>query len=72
MNLLILKSNIRSKKGVANVSNVLDDHPHIDQWTVDLDDCDHVLRIKGSPQLNEEAIRQLIEPLGFYCEDLPE
>ncbi len=70
MNLLILKSDIASIKAVQKVSKVLNPHPRISRWTVDLDDCDKVLRIEMCQSLSEGEVQQLIDPLGYYCEEL--
>ncbi len=72
MELLILRSTINTQEEVHRVSDRLDNHPSIRRWTVDLDDCDHVLRIEALDALNESDIQLLIRPLGLDCEDLPE
>lgn len=70
MDLLILKSDVTSQKGVRKLSRVLDPHPGITRWTVDLDDCDKVLRIELARKLTERDVQRLILPLGYHCEDL--
>ena len=72
MNVLILKSNICSRKKVRRVAKALDSHPVIERWTVDREDCDHVLRIECHIALTDSDIDALIRPYGLYCEDLPE
>ena len=72
MELLILRSTIESEEEVFRVAKQLDNHPSIRRWTVDLDDCDHVLRIEAIDLLNESDIQRLIRTLGLDCEDLPE
>lgn len=72
MNLLILKSNIDSRKGVRQVARVLDSHPAIKHWTVDLDDIDKVLRIEWQHFLSAVDIQRLLKPIGYHCENLPD
>lgn len=47
----------------------LDRHPGIAQWSVDLDDCDHVLRIV-TEQLNISDIETVISEHGYTCSEL--
>lgn len=72
MELLILRSTINTAEEVHRFAGRLDNHPAIRRWTVDLDDCDRVLRTEALNALNESDIQHLIRPLGLDCEDLPE
>ena len=72
MQLLIFKTDIASKKKVKAVQPVFNNHPIIADWSVDTEDIDHVLRVKTDGNLNEKDISDLINPLGFYCEVLPD
>ncbi|WP_421894831.1 hypothetical protein [Marinoscillum sp.] len=72
MNLLILKSNIRTRKKERLVARVLDHHPSIERWTVDREDVDHVLRIEYHSVLTDADIDALLRPFGLYCKGLPE
>jgi hypothetical protein len=69
--LLILRTNIKSKKKLKKVAPLLNDHPLIFNWTLDLEDIDNVLRIEASSELQINNINELIQETGFYCEDLP-
>ena len=69
--LLILRTNIKSKKKLKKVKPILDNHPLIFQWTIDLEDIDNVLRLEASSDLNIKNVNDLIQDKGFYCEDLP-
>ena len=69
--LLILRTNIKSKKKLRRVSRLLDEHPLIYKWTIDLEDIDNVLRVEASSDLEIENVNELIQKEGFYCEDLP-
>lgn len=72
MKLIILRTNIKNKKKVKRIKPILNKHPHIISWSVDIEDIDNVLRIESTNQLFENEVIELIENNGFQCEDLPE
>ena len=72
MNLLIFKTDIKTKKEVKFVRPLFNDHPIITNWSIDIADIDNVLRIEAQDDLNENDIIHLIKTSGFYCEVLPD
>jgi hypothetical protein len=68
--LLILKTNIRSKKKLQILVPAFNGHGSIQRWSVDLEDKDKVLRIVGDEAINEREIIELVKNQGFYAEDL--
>jgi len=72
MRLLILRTNIKTKKKVKKVKPLLNNHPLILNWSVDLEDIDNVLRIEAISNLNELDVKNLVQQKGFYCENLPD
>lgn len=70
MKLLILKTDIKTKKRVKTVSPVFDRITAIDRWTIDLEDVDKVLRIEAKDFLKEEDIVKLMDSYGVWCEEL--
>lgn len=72
MNVLIFKTDIATRKKVREISTILNNLQTVRRWTVDMEDIDNVLRIEASGPLQEHDIVELIKPLGFHCEDLPE
>ncbi len=70
MKLVILKTDIKTKKKVKKVSPVLNEHPNINKWSIDTEDIDNVLRIEATDHLHEEEVKELVSATGFYCEDL--
>ncbi len=70
-NTLILKTDINFQS-LARLKNVFDYHQQIVQWSVDLDDCDRVLRIIATGNLQEQEVTALVKPFGVFCEDLGE
>jgi len=69
MEILILKTNISSKKHVKAVAPLLDGQENISRWNIDLNDIDKVLRIESTEMELTEVV-QLIQEAGFYCEEL--
>lgn len=39
------------------------------RWNVDMQDCDHVLRIEAS-RLTANHIEKLLRDAGYYCEEM--
>ena len=70
MKLLILRTDIKTRKKVRKIKSVFNKHPVIIDWSIDLEDIDNVLRIKAYDELTEEDIISLVQKEGFYCEDL--
>jgi len=68
----ILRTNIKTKKKVKEIKPVLNNHPFILSWTVDLEDIDNVLRIESMSDLYEKDVIGLVRKHGFYCESLPD
>ncbi len=69
MEILVFKTNLANKKLISNVGPVLNIHPHIIKWNVDLHDCDNVLRVI-SKNIEAKEIEQLLLKEGYYCEEL--
>lgn len=67
--ILVFKTNLADSKRVSEVESLLDIHPHIVQWNVDLKDCDNVLRIV-SRNMKAQEIENLLLNAGYYCEEL--
>jgi len=68
--LLILKTNIQSKKKLKLLTPAFNGHQSIQRWTIDLEDIDKVLRVEATENTEEKEIIQLVEKHGFYAEDL--
>jgi hypothetical protein len=69
MPILVFKTNLSSRESVTDISSSLDTHPQIDNWNVDLHDCDNILRIVSS-NIHASEIEQLVGGAGYYCKEL--
>lgn len=67
--ILVLKSNITNYSDLMQIQQPLDLHPEIVKWNVDIDDCDHVIRIV-SPTLTVADIEEIIKSKGYQCSEL--
>jgi hypothetical protein len=66
---LVFRTNIRYKKDIKTLAAVLDDHPFISKWNVDLDDDEKILRIVSLENCANEYIL-LVKNAGYSCEEL--
>lgn len=69
-NVLVFRTDIKTKEKVQEVAVRLNNHPVIADWYVDTEDIDNVLRIETSGTLLESDIVNLMKMSGFYCEIL--
>ena len=67
--ILVFKTNLTDAKRISDVESLLDIHPHIVQWNVDLNDCDNVLRIV-SKNMAAQEVENILLNAGYYCEEL--
>jgi hypothetical protein len=72
MKLVILRTDIKTKKKVKRMKPVFNNHPIINTWSIDTEDIDNVLRIEAEDNLLEDEVKKLVIENGFYCEDLPD
>ena len=67
--ILVFKTNLTDTKRISDVESLLDIHPHIVQWNVDLNDCDNILRIV-SRNIEAQEVENMLLNAGYYCEEL--
>ncbi|WP_140486557.1 hypothetical protein [Flavobacterium sp. GSA192] len=70
-NILIFGTNIKTEYDKMIISKVLNSNPEIEQWNIDLEDIDSVLRIE-SRTLNASQIIKMITEQDFKCSELTE
>ena len=70
MELLLFRTDIKSKKKVKSLKSVFNNHSDILNWSIDLEDIDNVLRIESTKNLTEKDVIGLVEMNGFYIQTL--
>lgn len=65
----IFKTNINTQQDKNTVVNAIAGHFNPTACTVDLEDCDRVLRVVGQ-QLEEEQLISFVRSLGYHCSQL--
>jgi tRNA G26 N,N-dimethylase Trm1 len=69
MEVLVFKTNVRSKKHINKVARTLDQFEDINRWNFDLHDKDKILRIETA-ELSAKVIESSLKQAGYYCEEL--
>lgn len=67
--ILVFKTSLQTESDLRRLAPLLDQHPAIERWTVDLEDCDNVLRIVAFVSCASGVIVAL-RSLGYYCAEL--
>lgn len=70
MEILIFRTDIKTRKKVKAVQPIFNRHPDILKWSVDTEDIDNVLRVETQSRLREHDIIGLTRSCGFHCEIL--
>ncbi len=72
MELLIFRTDIKSKKKVKYLKPIFKKYTDILRWTVDLEDIDNVLRIEATANITADDIIEMVQMHGFYIQTLPD
>lgn len=67
--ILVFKTNLSNIEHIEKVTLLLNHHPHVLEWNVDLHDCDKVLRVIAK-NIRANEVEQIICNAGFYCLEL--
>ena len=67
--ILIFKTNIKTNEDLLMVNDALDKHQHIQEWSVDIEDVDCVLRVVSS-HITTHDIISIINQTGYSCQEL--
>ena len=69
MEVLVFKTNVRSKKNITEVANHLEQFRDIRRWNFDLQDKDRILRVEGA-DISPAAIEDTLQQAGYFCKEL--
>ena len=67
--ILLFRTDIKSEEDKQALQPLLDENKNIEQWNVDLDDEDFVLRIV-SYTLKHEQVIEMVQDRGYKCCEL--
>jgi hypothetical protein len=65
----VFKTNIETEADKSRIGELLSQTPHIEEWSVDNDDVDRVLRVV-SRKLDAYQVIKLINNKGYECREL--
>jgi hypothetical protein len=68
-NILVFKTNVKSDLEFLKIKAILDTNNSIEEWSIDREDKDCVLRIKSNV-ITENKVIALFLDAGFFCEEL--
>tara|TARA_R110002124_G_scaffold86894_1_gene224174 strand:- start:273 stop:491 length:219 start_codon:yes stop_codon:yes gene_type:complete len=72
MELFILSTNVQNRSGKRFLEPLLNQHPSVNKWSIDLEDIDKVLRIEAKDNAKEGDIIELLKNSGIKCASLPD
>ncbi|SDL87674.1 hypothetical protein SAMN05421820_102378 [Pedobacter steynii] len=67
--IIILSTTVNNPTDLQYVSQAMSTFPEIVEWSVDLEDCDKILRIVCENNIGDQLVKQL-SILGMYTEIL--
>lgn len=67
----IFRTELHSNESIAQLKQVMSDHPEISRWHLDLEDIDNVLKVE-TDSLSEACIIALAMEKHIVCEVLPD
>jgi len=65
----VYKTNIQNENDHFKIKNILGAHQLVEEWSVDTEDKDCVLRVV-SDKISEQEIKETIHRIGFQCTEL--
>ena len=68
--ILVFKTSLQNERDLLDISPVLNTHHWIEQWNVDLQDRDRILRIVVNQPIRPQQIIGLVSACGFECTEL--
>ncbi|MBK8493991.1 MAG: hypothetical protein IPL50_02565 [Chitinophagaceae bacterium] len=69
MKILVFKTNLINTDHINHVKPVLNLHPLIIEWNVDLHDCDKILRVVAE-NIPAVEVEKILYDAGYVCEAL--
>ena len=70
MNLFIFKTNVEPGRKLLALKRLFQEWKSIQNWTIDVEDIDRVLRVFVSSKVSEREVIRKIQSYGIQCERL--
>lgn len=70
MHILVFLTNLNDRQQVQKLKPVLESMPGLVRWSVDLEDCDRVLRVVMMHSIQPVAVLEKIRAYGVECEEM--
>lgn len=70
MEVLVFRTDIKNRERVDQFGWMFNQHPGIQDWNVDLQDVDKVLRVEVTQSITENDVIDMVTTFGFTCEVL--
>ncbi|MXV15693.1 hypothetical protein [Hufsiella ginkgonis] len=67
--ILVFKTNVKNRRQVQKVQQLLFPLSSVTRWNFDLEDCDRVLRVIAN-DIPPRYIEELLTTAGIYCREL--
>ncbi|WP_420317070.1 hypothetical protein [Ekhidna sp.] len=72
MKLIILKTDIKTKRQLNQLKPALSQNDCIARWSIDMDDVDRVLKVETKKDAPKSEMLHFVRSQGVYCEELPD
>lgn len=69
--ILVFKTDIRTQRQAAGICNLLSAQESVVRCTVDMQDCDKILRVEVKWE-QSSVLETLVRQQGFFIEELPD
>lgn len=68
--IIVFRTTIKSESDIKHITQYLNNHEGITDWSVDLEDWENILRIEAKDGIEIKKLIQHIHALGYNCEEL--
>lgn len=67
---LVFRTTLNNQQDVSKISDLFDNLRGLQDWSVDLEDWENVLRVEGVGITSEKVV-EILDEKGFSAEELP-
>ena len=70
MEIFVFKSNVNSQSELKKLLGLFSKEKEIDEWSVDFEDTDKVLRIVAKKGMTKKKVIEMVNSVGHQCQEL--